>query len=116
MSFNKAFINVQLSFNNTIITLTKLEGEVLSWVSGGSIGFIGPKRSTAIAAMIAAKHIGSIALVNKLDVIEVRFRGLGKGREGVLNGLRKAGVTLSSLTDITGIPHNGCRPPKSRRL
>lgn len=107
---------VSSSYNNTILTLTDMAGNVLHWISAGSIGFKGTKKGTPFAASKAAEAMGSI--INKLGIekITVFVKGVGAGRESATRSIATRGIDIASITDITPVPHNGCRPPKARRV
>ena len=107
---------VQSSFNNTVITLTDLNGNVISWASAGTVGFKGSRKSTPYAAQVAADNAARRAMENGLRQVEVLVRGPGSGREAAIRSLQGAGLQVSSIRDVTPIPHNGCRPPKRRRV
>ena len=107
---------VQSSFNNTVITLTDLNGNVISWASAGTAGFKGSRKSTPCAAQVAADNAARRAMDNGLRQVEVLVRGPGSGREAAIRSLQGAGLQVSSIRDVTPIPHNGCRPPKRRRV
>ena len=107
---------VQSTFNNTIITLTDPAGGVLSWGSAGSSGFKGSRKSTPYAAQTAAEGAAKRAMEHGLRQVEVFVKGPGSGREGAIRALQAAGLVVTSITDVTPIPHNGCRPPKRRRV
>ena len=102
--------------NNTKITVTDSEGKTLVWASGGSVGFKGSKRSTSYAAQATAEIVGEKAYKVGIRNIQVRLKGIGKGRFSVAKGLRSAGLRIQSISDVTPLPHNGCRPPKKRRI
>jgi len=102
--------------NNTKITVTDGEGKTLIWASGGSAGFKGSKRSTSYAAQATAEIAGGKAYKIGVRSIQVRLKGIGKGRFSVAKGLRSAGLRIESIADVTPLPHNGCRPPKKRRV
>ena len=104
------------SYNNTIITLTDLKGDVLHWVSAGSIGFKGTKKATPFAASKVAEAMGQVIRKLGLEKISIFVKGIGSGRESAIRSLAARGIEVSSLTDITPLPHNGCRPPKVRRV
>ena len=110
------YVHVHSSFNNTIITITTPKGDALAWSSSGSVGFKGSRRSNSYAAQMAAEDLGS--KVQALGVFEVIIiiRGIGVGRNTVPKGLQKSGLKILSIVDITPTPHNGCRPPKRRRV
>lgn len=110
----KAYI--QATFNNTIITLTDLEGNVISWASSGSVGFKGSRKSTPYAAQLAANSAARKAMDNGLRQVEVLVRGPGSGREAAIRALQSAGLNITSIRDVTPIPHNGCRASKRRRV
>ena len=107
---------VQSSFNNTVITLTDLNGNVISWASAGTVGFKGSRKSTPYAAQVAADNAARRAMDHGLRQVEVLVRGPGSGREAAIRSLQGAGLQVSSIRDVTPIPHNGCRPPKRRRV
>ena len=107
---------VQSSFNNTVITLTDLNGNVISWASAGTVGFKGSRKSTPYAAQVAADNAARRAMDHGLRQVEVLVRGPGSGREAAIRSLQGAGLHVSSIRDVTPIPHNGCRPPKRRRV
>ena len=107
---------IKASFNNTIITLTDKFGNVISWCSAGTLGFRGSRKSTPFAATEAAKKAAETAMALGLTTIEVRVKGPGGGREQAVRALRTAGLNISAIMDVTPIPHNGCRPPKKRRV
>jgi small subunit ribosomal protein S11 len=107
---------VQSSFNNTVITLTDLNGNVISCASAGTAGFKGSRKSTPYAAQVAADNAARRAMENGLRQVEVLVRGPGSGREAAIRSLQGAGLQVTSIRDVTPIPHNGCRPPKRRRV
>ena len=106
---------VHASFNNTIVTITDLEGNVVSWSSAGTLGFKGSRKGTPFAAQQAAAAAASSAREHGLRSIDIRVKGPGSGRESAIRALQGAGVEIKSIRDVTPIPHNGCRPPKRRR-
>jgi small subunit ribosomal protein S11 len=108
--------HVHASFNNTIITITDRQGNTLSWATSGGAGFKGSRKSTPFAAQVAAEAAGKAALECGIKNLEVRIKGPGPGRESSVRALNALGIKISSITDITPIPHNGCRPPKRRRI
>jgi small subunit ribosomal protein S11 len=111
----KAFI--QATYNNTIITLTDMEGNVISWASSGAQGFKGSRKSTPYAAQMASKDAAQRAIDSAgLRMVEVLVKGPGIGREAAIRSLAQAGLNITKIKDITPIPHNGCRPPKRRRV
>jgi len=107
---------IQASFNNTIVTLTDQNGDVLSWASAGMVGFKGPKKATPYAASQVVKKAIESAAQYGLKEVNVYIKGIGAGREGAIRGLNTNGVNVLSVKDITPLPHNGCRPPKRRRV
>jgi small subunit ribosomal protein S11 len=107
---------IQSSFNNTIITITDPQGNVVSWSSGGVVGFKGSRKSTPFAAQLAAENAAKKAMENGLKTIDVYIKGPGAGREAALRALQSAGLKIHLIRDVTPIPHNGCRPPKRRRV
>jgi len=108
--------HVHASFNNTIITITDRQGNALSWATSGGAGFKGSRKSTPFAAQVAAEAAGKAAVERGVQNLEVRIKGPGPGRESAVRALNALGIKISSITDITPIPHNGCRPPKRRRI
>ena len=108
--------HVHASFNNTIITITDRQGNALSWATSGGAGFKGSRKSTPFAAQVAAEHAGKAAQECGVKNLEVRITGPGPGRESAVRALNAIGMKITSITDITPIPHNGCRPPKKRRV
>jgi small subunit ribosomal protein S11 len=110
----KAFISS--TFNNTLVTLTDPSGAVLSWASGGTIGFKGSRKSTPYAAGLAAENAARKAIEHGLRQVEVRVKGPGSGREAAIRSLQSAGLQVTNIRDVTPMPHNGCRPPKRRRV
>lgn len=109
-------IYVSSSYNNTIVTLTNSKGQVLAWKSAGSVGFKGTKKSTSFAASRVAETIANICKKMGIDKIEVLIRGIGAGRESAVRTLVTQGLNVISIKDVTPIPHNGCRPRKTRRV
>ena len=108
--------HVQASFNNTIVTVTDMDGNVISWASGGKVGYKGSRKSTPFAAQVAAEACAREAINLGLKRIEVWVKGPGAGREAAIRSLQAAGLEISAIKDVTPIPHNGCRPPKRRRV
>jgi small subunit ribosomal protein S11 len=108
--------HIQASFNNTIVTITDTEGNVVAWSSAGGIGFKGSRKGTPIAATQAAINAGNAAKTLGLRSVEVRVTGPGSGRESAIRALQTIGIEVKSIRDVTPIPHNGCRPPKRRRV
>ena len=108
--------HIQSSFNNTIVTLPDSEGNALSWASAGEMGFRGSKKSTPYAAQMAAETAAKAAVVHGLKTVEVMVKGPGSGREAAIRALQACGLEVTSIKDVTPVPHNGCRPPKRRRV
>jgi small subunit ribosomal protein S11 len=108
--------HVHASFNNTIITITDRQGNVLSAATSGGSGFRGSRKSTPFAAQVAAEKAGNAAQEHGLKTLEVRVKGPGPGRESAVRALNACGLKISNISDVTPIPHNGCRPPKKRRV
>ena len=108
--------HVQASFNNTIVTITDLDGNVVTWASSGKVGFKGSRKSTPFAAQVAAEASAREALNLGMKRVEVWVKGPGSGREAAIRSLQAAGLEISAIKDVTPIPHNGCRPPKRRRV
>ena len=109
-------LNIQATFNNTIITITDVAGNVISWCTSGSKGFRGSRKSTPFAAQMAAEDAAKKAQEHGLRSVEVWVKGPGSGRESALRALQSVGLTITMIKDVTPIPHNGCRPPKRRRV
>lgn len=108
--------HIQSTFNNTIVTLTDLQGNALSWSSAGSLGFRGSRKSTPFAAQQAAEVAAKAAMEHGLKSVQVFVKGPGSGREAAIRALQTSGLDIFSINDVTPIPHNGCRPPKRRRV
>ncbi|MHC1695752.1 MAG: 30S ribosomal protein S11 [Eubacteriales bacterium] len=104
------------SFNNTIITITDVQGNAISWASAGELGFRGSRKSTPFAAQMAAETAAKTAVENGMKSVEVFVKGPGQGREAAIRALQGAGLEINMIKDVTPIPHNGCRPPKRRRV
>ena len=109
-----AFVNA--TYNNTMITITDAQGNAISWSSAGGMGFKGSRKSTPYAAQVAAEDAAKKAMEHGMKTIEVMVKGPGTGRESALRALQSTGFTITSIKDVTPIPHNGCRPPKRRRV
>jgi small subunit ribosomal protein S11 len=108
--------HVNASFNNTMITITDAQGNAISWSSSGTMGFKGSRKSTPFAAQMAAEDAGRKAMEHGVKTLEVNVSGPGSGRESALRALQSVGFTITTIRDVTPIPHNGCRPPKRRRV
>jgi small subunit ribosomal protein S11 len=108
--------HIRSTFNNTIVTLTDTAGNALSWASSGGLGFRGSRKSTPFAAQMAAETAAKAAMEHGLKTVEVFVKGPGAGREAAIRSLQAAGLEVSMIKDVTPIPHNGCRPPKRRRV
>ena len=104
------------TFNNTMVTITDLQGNALSWASSGGLGFRGSRKSTPFAAQMAAETAAKAAMEHGLKTVEVYVKGPGQGREAAIRALQSAGLEVNMIKDVTPIPHNGCRPPKRRRV
>lgn len=115
-SFTNGIVHIQSTFNNTIVTVTNLKGDTISWASAGSSGFKGARKSTPFAAQTAAEKASIQAFNSGLKNVEILVKGQGSGRETAIRAIEKAGFEILSIEDITSIPHNGCRPPKKRRI
>ena len=113
---SKAIAHIKATFNNTIISITDMNGETLCWESAGTIGFKGSRKSTPFAAQRAAEAVAEKALKYGVREVEVRVKGPGSGRESAVNALQAAGLSVHSIEDVTPLPHNGCRPRKKRRV
>ncbi len=112
----KGVAHIQSTFNNTIVTITDMEGNVVSWSSAGTQGFKGSRKSTPFAAQLAAEDAARKAMEHGMRSVEVLIKGPGAGREAALRSLQAAGFQITLIKDVTPIPHNGCRPPKRRRV
>ena len=108
--------HIRSSFNNTLVTITDLQGNAISWSSAGSLGFRGSKKSTPFASQMAAETAARAAMEHGLRTVEVYVKGPGQGREAAIRALQTAGLEVVMIKDVTPIPHNGCRPPKRRRV
>jgi len=113
---SEGIAHVQASFNNTIVTITDRQGNALSWATSGNAGFKGSRKSTPFAAQVAAERAGRVAQEYGVKNIEVRVKGPGPGRDSAVRALNAIGLKISSISDVTPVPHNGCRPPKRRRV
>ena len=108
--------HIRATFNNTIVTITDAQGNAISWASAGELGFKGSRKSTPFAAQMAAEAAGKIAVDNGMKYVEVFVKGPGSGRENAIRALQTVGLNIELIKDVTPIPHNGCRPPKRRRV
>ncbi len=115
-NIDKGVAHIQSTFNNTIVTITDVNGNAISWASSGGMGFRGSRKSTPFAAQIAADTAAKAAMDHGLREIECYVKGPGAGREAAIRALQAAGLEVSMIKDVTPIPHNGCRPPKRRRV
>jgi len=114
-SYTKGVAHIHSTFNNTIVTISDEAGNVISWSSAGALGFKGAKKSTPFAAQLAGEAAGKVAFDQGLRTLDVDVKGPGPGREGAVRALANVGLTVTSITDSTPVPHNGCRPPKRPR-
>jgi small subunit ribosomal protein S11 len=115
-SFTAGVVHIQSTFNNTIVTITNLTGDTISWSSAGSSGFKGARKSTPFAAQTAAEKAALEASNKVMKSVQIFINGQGSGRETAIRAIESAGFEISSIEDITSVPHNGCRPPKRRRV
>lgn len=113
---NKGIAFIKATFNNTIVTMTDVNGDVICWSTAGTVGFKGSRKSTPFAAQRAAETVAERAAKVGVREVEVRVKGPGSGRESAITGLQSSGIAIRSIEDITPLPHNGCRPPKKRRV
>jgi small subunit ribosomal protein S11 len=107
---------IQATFNNTIVSITDMQGSLICWSSAGSLGFKGSRKGTPFAAQQASQSVGNVAREHGMKTVEVRVKGPGSGRESAIRALQTVGLEVKSIRDVTPIPHNGCRPPKRRRV
>ena len=112
----KGQVHIRSSFNNTMVTITDLNGNAISWASSGGLGFRGSRKSTPYAAQMVAETAAKAAMEHGLKTVEVYVKGPGQGRESAIRALQSAGLEVNMIKDVTPIPHNGCRPPKRRRV
>ena len=115
-NIEKGAVHIQSTFNNTIVTITDVYGNAISWASAGELGFKGSRKSTPFAAQSAAETAAKAAMEHGLKSVEVYVRGPGSGRESAIRALETVGLQITMIKDVTPIPHNGCRPPKRRRV
>jgi small subunit ribosomal protein S11 len=112
----QGLVHVQSTFNNTIVSITDTKGDLISWASAGKVGFKGSRKSTPFAAQLAAENAARRAMEHGLRRVEVMVKGPGAGRETAIRALQQAGIEVTLIKDVTPLPHNGCRPPKRRRV
>ena len=115
-NIEKGAVHIRSSFNNTIVTITDIKGNAISWASAGEMGFRGSRKSTPFAAQTAAETAAKAAMEHGLKTVEVYVKGPGSGREAAIRALQAAGLEVVMIKDVTPVPHNGCRPPKRRRV
>ena len=115
-NIEKGAVHIRSSFNNTMVTITDLQGNAISWASAGGMGFRGSRKSTPFAAQTAAETAAKAAMEHGLKQVEVYVKGPGSGREAAIRALQSSGLEVQLIRDVTPIPHNGCRPPKRRRV
>ena len=115
-NIEKGQAHIRSTFNNTLVTITDVAGNAISWASAGELGFKGSRKSTPFAAQSAAETAGKIAVDNGMKTVEVYVKGPGAGRESAIRALAAVGLEITMIKDVTPIPHNGCRPPKRRRV
>ena len=113
---SQGVVHIYATFNNTIVTITDLQGNTIAWGSGGSSGFKGSRKSTPYAARLASQNAAKIAVDNGMQEADVIVKGPGPGREAAIRALSGTGLNIRSISDVTAVPHNGCRPPKKRRV
>ncbi len=115
-NISKGIVHIQSTFNNTVVTITDTNGNTISWASSGGVGFKGSRKSTPFAAQMAGEQAAKAAMEHGLREVECMVKGPGSGREAAIRSLQAAGLEVSMIKDVTPIPHNGCRPPKRRRV
>ena len=115
-NIEKGAAHIQSTFNNTIVTISDTQGNAISWASAGGLGFRGSRKSTPYAAQMAAETATKAALIHGLKTVDVMVKGPGSGREAAIRALQACGLEVTSIRDVTPVPHNGCRPPKRRRV
>ena len=115
-NIEKGAAHIRATFNNTIVTISDVNGNAVSWASAGELGFKGSKKSTPFAAQMAAETAAKAALPHGLKSVDVMVKGPGSGREAAIRALQACGIEVTSIKDVTPVPHNGCRPPKRRRV
>ena len=112
----RAIVHIKATFNNTLITITDMDGDAVCSSSSGSVGFKGSRKSTPFAAQQAAQNCANAAMRNGVREVEIKVKGPGAGRESAISAMQQAGLRITSIEDVTPLPHNGCRPPKRRRV
>lgn len=115
-NIDSGIAHIKSTFNNTIVTITDTHGNAVSWASSGNLGFKGSRKSTPFAAQMAAETAGKTAMENGMKTVEVSVKGPGSGREAAIRALQAVGLEVTAIRDVTPVPHNGCRPPKRRRV
>mgnify|MGYP003291211251 CR=1 FL=1 len=115
-NIDRGCAHIQSTFNNTIVTISDVQGNVISWASAGGLGFKGSRKSTPFASQMAAETAAKAAMEHGVKTVEVFVKGPGSGREAAIRALQSAGMEITMIKDVTPIPHNGCRPPKRRRI
>ena len=115
-NIEKGQAHIRSTFNNTLVTITDVAGNAISWASAGELGFKGSRKSTPYAAQMAAEHAAKLAMEHGMKTVEVYVRGPGSGRESAIRALETVGLQITMIKDVTPVPHNGCRPPKRRRV
>ena len=115
-NIDRGAVHIQSTFNNTIVTISDTQGNTVSWASAGEMGFRGSRKSTPFAAQTAAETAAKVAMEHGMKTVEVYVKGPGQGREAAIRALQTAGLEVTLIKDVTPIPHNGCRPPKRRRV
>jgi small subunit ribosomal protein S11 len=115
-NIDSGIAHIRSTFNNTIVTITDTHGNVLSWATAGNLGFKGSRKSTPFAAQMAAETAGKTAMEHGMKTLEVSVKGPGAGREAAIRALQAVGLEVTAIRDVTPVPHNGCRPPKRRRV
>ena len=115
-NISKGIVHIHSTFNNTMVTITDVEGNTIAWASSGGVGFKGSRKSTPFAAQMAGEQAAKAAMEHGLREVECMVKGPGSGREAAIRSLQAAGLEVNTIKDVTPIPHNGCRPPKRRRV
>ncbi|WLD93554.1 30S ribosomal protein S11 [Alkalihalobacillus sp. AL-G] len=115
-NIDSGIAHIRSTFNNTIVTITDMHGNAVSWASSGNLGFKGSRKSTPFAAQMAAESAGKTAMEHGMKTLEVSVKGPGAGREAAIRALQAVGLEVTAIRDVTPVPHNGCRPPKRRRV